>query len=120
MIHAIGFRIVLSPDKVSDSEAEKTKQLAEKAGLVMPEKVQKDLEAEQLREQGGVDQGVIIAIGPDAWKAYGGSDWCKVGDYVAYAKHAGKWVKDPETSENMLVCNDEDIICVITKGNKDE
>lgn len=120
MIKAVGFRLVIQPDKVTDSEAEKTKKLAQEAGIALPEKIQKDLEAEQLREQGGVDQGVVLAVGPIAFKAYGDSEWCKVGDYVAYARHAGKWVKDPENNENYLIINDEDVICVMEKGSKDE
>lgn len=115
-IEALGFRLTIRPDKVTDSKAEETKKLAEKAGFVLPDAVAEDLDAEYTRAQASVDQGIVLSIGPTA---FGGDSqkWCDVGDYVAYARHAGKWVKDPETDENILVLNDEDIICRIT--NKD-
>lgn len=116
-IEAIGFRLTIRPDKVKDSEAEKTKKLAEKAGFVLPEKVAEDLTSEVHREQASVDQGVVLGVGPEAFKAYGSAPWCKEGDYIAYARHAGKWVKDPDTDENILIINDEDVVCVI-KTNK--
>lgn len=113
-IEALGHRLTIRPDKVKDSEAEKTKQLAEKAGFVLPEKIAEDLENEVVRAQASVDQGIVLTIGATAFRDFGGDPWCNVGDYVAYARHAGKWVKDPETDENILVLNDEDIICRIT------
>lgn len=115
MIEALGHRLTIRPDKVVDSEAEKTKKLAEKAGFVLPNKTREELESEQLREQAGVDQGIVLTIGKTAFNDFGGAPWCQVGDYVAYARHAGKWVKDPDTDENILVLNDEDIVCRITK-----
>lgn len=115
-IKAVGFRITIRADKVVDSDAEKTKALAEKAGIALPDKVADDLTNEATREQASVDQGVVLGIGDEAFKAYGGSPWCQVGDYIAYARHAGKWVKDPDTKENILIINDEDVVCVITKN----
>lgn len=115
MIEAIGIRLTIRPDKVKDSEAEKTKKLAEKAGFVLPDQVSEDLTAEATREQASVDQGVVLGVGPVAFRDYGGEPWCKVGDYIAYARHAGKWVKDPDTDENILIINDEDVVCRIIK-----
>lgn len=115
MIEALGHRLTIRPDKVVDSEAEKTKQLAEKAGFVLPTKVADDLTNEATREQASVDQGIVLTIGKTAFRDFGSDPWCDVGDYVAYARHAGKWVKDPDTNENILVINDEDICCKITK-----
>jgi co-chaperonin GroES (HSP10) len=119
-IEAVGIRLTIRPDKVVDSEAEKTKQLAEKAGFVLPEKIKDDLESEAIREQASVDQGTVLGIGPVAFRDFGGESWCKVGDYIAYARHAGKFVKDPDTGENILVINDEDVVAKITKVIKDE
>jgi co-chaperonin GroES (HSP10) len=115
MIEALGHRLTVRPDKPIDSEAEKTKKLAEKAGFVLPDKVAEDLDNEHLRVQASVDQGYVLTIGKTAFRDFGGDAWCDVGDYVAYARHAGKWVKDPDTDENILVINDEDVICRITK-----
>ena len=115
MIEPLGHRLTIRVDKVVDSEAELTKKRAESAGFVLPDKTKEELENESLREQAGVDQGVVIGIGKTAFKDFGGEPWCEVGDYVAYARHAGKWIKDPDTDENVLCLNDEDIICRITK-----
>lgn len=111
-IEALGYRLTLRPDKVVDSEAEKTKKLAETAGIALPDKVADALTSEATRDQAGVDQGIVLTIGKTA---FNGDPWCIVGDYVAYARHAGKWVKDPDTDENILCLNDEDVICRITK-----
>lgn len=117
-IEALGHRLTIRPDKVKDSEAEKTKKLAEKAGFVLPDKIAEDLDNEYTRAQASVDQGIVLTIGATAFRDFGGEPWCDVGDYVAYARHAGKWVKDPETDENILVLNDEDIICRIIDNQK--
>lgn len=119
-IEALGHRLTVQPDKVKDSEAEKTKQLAEKAGFVLPEKVKDDLDSEHTRERASVDQGIVLTIGKTAFRDFGGEPWCNVGDYIAYARHAGKFVKDPDTGEDILVINDEDCIAKITKVMNDE
>lgn len=65
------------------------------------------------RYQESVDIGVVIAIGPTAWKApeHGGSNWAEVGETVVFAKHAGKRVEDPEDKEgHYVILNDEDIV----------
>jgi co-chaperonin GroES (HSP10) len=66
--------------------------------------------------------GVVVAIGPDAWKAFrqvddtgklvNGQPWAKIGDRVTYSKNAGKFVKNTETGEEFVVMNDEDIVLV--------
>lgn len=65
--------------------------------------------------------GVVVAIGPDAWKAFrqvddtgklvNGQPWAKLGDRVTYSKNAGKRVKDAYGNE-FVVMNDEDIVLV--------
>lgn len=117
-IKACGHRLTLRPNSVEDSEAAKTKAMADKAGLVLPEKAREELDKERLREQAGVDQGIVLTIGPTAFRDFGGEPWCNIGDHVAYARHAGKWVKDPETDEDILVLNDEDIVCIIINNKE--
>jgi co-chaperonin GroES (HSP10) len=114
-IEALGHRLTIRPDKPTDSEAEKTKKIAEAAGLVIPDKIKNDLDNEYTRERASVDQGYVLSIGKTAFRDFGGDAWCEVGDYVAYARHAGKFVKDPDTDEDILVLNDEDVICRIIK-----
>lgn len=118
MIEALGYRLTIRPDKPEDSELEKTKELVEAAGFVLPDKAKDDLESDLLREQAGVDQGIVLTIGSTA---FNGDPWCQVGDYIAYARHAGKYIKDPDTGENVLVLNDEDVVARISKKDiKDE
>lgn len=114
-IEALGHRLTIRPDKPVDSEAAKTKELAAKSGIVIPDKIREDLDSQFTRERASVDQGTVLTIGKTAFRDFGGDPWCEVGDYVAYARHSGKFVKDPDTDEDILVLNDEDIICRITK-----
>lgn len=112
-IEALGHRLVIRPDRV-ESDAQKAKEQATVSGIVLPASVDKNLEDEALREQAGIDQGIVIGIGKTAFKDFGGEPWCQVGDYIAYARHAGKYIKDPETDERVLLINDEDVLCRIT------
>ena len=57
------------------------------------------------------DKGHIVAMGPQAYKDYGdGSKWVEVGDYVYYAKYGAKVIKDDETGDLYIICNDEDVL----------
>jgi co-chaperonin GroES (HSP10) len=72
----------------------------------------------QVRYQASVDKGVILSIGPTAWKDFGGEKWAEVGDTVIFAKNAGKHVEDPDSPSEIpthVVLNDEDIIAVVRK-----
>ncbi len=115
MIEAIGHRIVLKLEQLVDIEADKTKALAQSAGLVLPDKVKEDLDNAAYREQSSVDRGYVVEIGPTAYKDFGGTPWIAVGDYVAFARFSGKIVKDPFGTEEYVVCNDEDIVCKFYK-----
>lgn len=65
--------------------------------------------------------GTLVAIGDQAWKAFGpnftGEPWAKVGDRVMFAEYAGKTVIDPETEEMYKLMNDEDITAIV-EGEK--
>lgn len=119
MIEALGHRLTIKPDKAVDSEADKTKQMAEKAGFVLPATTKDELTSQALRDQASVDQGVIMTIGKTAFRDFGGEAWAEVGDYVAFARGAGKYLKDPETGEYVVVINDEDCIARITPKKED-
>lgn len=57
------------------------------------------------------DKGVVHMIGPMAWKAFGCDESpVKVGDEVFYARYGAKVLKDPDTDDLFVVCNDEDIL----------
>jgi co-chaperonin GroES (HSP10) len=120
MILPVGHRVVIKQEKLE--EADPTYKKATQLGIVIAEHDDKK------REQAGFDKGTVIAIGPDAWKAFylnsnpqdstlrGFEPWCKIGDKVAFAKYSGKTVKDPEDHQDYMVLNDEDIVCVIKES----
>jgi co-chaperonin GroES (HSP10) len=81
-----GFTILIKPDYEKKTES----------GLVIVESDRSGVAA--------VDTGVIVKIGPTAWKAYdNGLPWAKVGDRVGYAKHAGRLVPNPDDSDDKYV-----------------
>lgn len=57
------------------------------------------------------DQGEIFMIGSKAWKDFDcDTPPVKVGDKVFYAKYGAKVLKDEETGDLYIICNDEDIL----------
>jgi co-chaperonin GroES (HSP10) len=62
-----------------------------------------------------VDQGTVLDVGPTAFRdyvqKYNLEIPIKVGMTVTYARHSGKTVKDPESGEEVVILNDEDILC---------
>lgn len=70
--------------------------------------------SEAKKEQAAVDTGFVEAIGPTAFRDFGGEAWCKVGDKIAFAKYGGKFIGDK------LLLNDEDVVAVLRDEAKDE
>lgn len=96
MIIPLLHRVLIKPDRVETKT---------KTGII--------LTIDEKRENAAAERGTITLIGPTCFKDYGGSpDDIKIGDRVAFAKYAGKTVKDSDEEEYVLV-NDEDIIAVI-------
>lgn len=62
--------------------------------------------------------GTLVGAGDQAWKAFSkdfnGQPWAKIGDRVMYSQHAGRYVTDPESGEQFLIMNDDDLTAVIT------
>ena len=101
-IKPVGFKAVVRPEQVE----EKTK-----SGIVLALDKGLEIKAQVL--------GTLVEIGEDFAVAFHPKTpmWgLKVGDKVFYAKYAGKWVKDPETNEELLIINDEDI-CGVYHGS---
>ena len=69
------------------------------------------------REDASVDTGIVLAIGPTAWHDFKSDPWCKVGDTILFAKFSGKFVEDPETKEDVVILNDEDVVAVVQGAN---
>ena len=97
-------RILVKQDKLEDTD--KTLLKAKQLGLHIPE--HEDIK----RAQASVDKGTVVAIGATAFRDFNTPSPITVGDYVAYARFAGKRVEDPYTSEEFVALNDEDIVCI--------
>lgn len=71
---------------------------------------------EKRKEQIAVSKGIVISLGKSAYKdMQDGEPWCKQGDLVAYVRHGGMFVQDPDTKEDMLLLNDSDIVALLKK-----
>lgn len=106
MLNPLGPRVIVRPDEFD--HADPVYASAKAAGIVL----QKDK-----REQAAVVKGTVHSIGDQAFQAPvgNGTPWVKIGDRVYYAKYAGKEIVDPETKEELLLLNDEDL-CVKIQG----
>lgn len=56
------------------------------------------------------DRGEVFLIGPQAWYDLPEKPKIKSGDQVFYSKYGAKILKDDETNELYIICNDEDIL----------
>ena len=106
MIIPSGHRVLVKQERYDEHDA--VFKSAKAAGL----EIVKD---GGVRYQASVDKGVIVLIGPTAWKAFDdGQPWAAIGNTVVFARNAGKTVEDPEDKDSTyLVLNDEDIVAVI-------
>lgn len=100
-------RIIVKQEKLEDRD--ETFKKAKEVGIIIHQD-------ERKREQAAVDTGTVVAIGPTAFRDFNVDEPpIQVGDYVTYAKYGGKTITDPETQEEFVALNDEDIISVLTK-----
>lgn len=97
-------RILIKADRLED--VDKTHVKARQLGLVIPDS------DDNKRAQAGVDKGTVVAIGPTAFCDFNAESPIKVGDYIAYARFAGKSVTDPQNEEDFVILNDEDVVCI--------
>lgn len=107
MIQIKGHRVLVKVFNLE--EVDPTFKSAKAAGIVIAES---DTIS---REKNAVDRGIVVQIGDTAYKDFGGSPWCQIGDEVIFSRYAGKVLTDPYTDEKYTALNDEDLICVITK-----
>ena len=103
MINMKGYRLLVDIDPIEKVTA---------AGIIL-------VQDEKL-EASGQQFGTVVAIGPTCWTKADGSKlepWCEVGDRILYARHAGRFVYDPENRDKeFMVMNDTDVIAVITEN----
>lgn len=109
MIKIVGHRLLVKPILLEESREEYVK--AKQLGLV----IARD-ENEKRREHESVDQGVVVEIGPTAWRDFNTDPWTKIGDTVVYAKGSGKLIIDPETQIKYIALNDEDIVAILKEA----
>ena len=94
----IGWRLLVLPFKMK----EKTK-----GGLVLAETT---LEKQQVASQ----VGLVMAMGPDCYKdkeRYPDGPWCKVKDWVMFARYAGSRIKID--GGEMRLLNDDEVLATI-------
>ena len=100
----VGHRVLVKPFTVE--QVDETIKNARAAGILIV-----DNDDAKLR-QNAVDRGIVVGIGSTAYKDFGGEPWVVVGDSVYYSRYAGKWITNPDTEDELLALNDEDIIAV--------
>lgn len=104
MIEPVLHRILVKADKVE--EVDKTYQKMRELNLQLA------VSEDRKREQASVDKGRVVSIGPTAFRDFNADCPLKVGDYVAYARFAGKQITDPTDETEYVVLNDEDVVCI--------
>lgn len=114
-IKVILHRILIKRDVPEDTDAVKKKKDMERLGLTAPQSILDEIDKQALRENASMDKGIVISIGPTAFKDYGIDCPIKIGDYISFAKFGGKEITDPETQEVYVAINDEDVVAILTK-----
>lgn len=101
MITVTGCRLLVKPFDLQ--EHDEVYAAAKRMGIEIPE-------SSERKEEINVDRGTVLQIGKSAHEDYVGD--LQVGEVIGYAKFGGKFFKDPETKDLLLVINDEDVICI--------
>lgn len=109
MITPLLHRILVKQQKLTEAHKEYAR--AEALGIVIPE------HEDNKRAQAGVDKGIVVSIGPTAYRDFNTAVPIKIGDTIAFARYSGKTIVDPEDEEEYVALNDEDVVAILT-GNK--
>jgi len=64
------------------------------------------------KEQAACEEGIILALGDTFGKDFGASVLPKVGDKIMFAKYAGKFIKD-DNGDDLVLLNDDDVVAII-------
>ncbi|MCI0561994.1 MAG: hypothetical protein MN733_26195 [Nitrososphaera sp.] len=89
-----GYMVLVKPDQMGEAVT--------KGGIVIATEGNRSIAME--------DVGTIVAVGPNAWKAYdNGEPWAKVGDRITYARAGGKVVKQPGSEDKLILIADGDV-----------
>jgi co-chaperonin GroES (HSP10) len=109
-IKPLGWRVLVKP--ITLEEEASVSDHMKKLGFVI--KAGADANDDR-RAKVALEQGVVVAIGPQAFK---NKEWdfevpVKLGDKVWFGKYAGKLVPDPEDGIEYMLLLDEDLQCLI-------
>lgn len=99
MLQVKGYRILVKPDEVEKTSA---------GGIIMV--------LDEKLERTGQQYGRVVGIGDTCWSEIDSEPWCAVGDRILFSKHAGRFVYDPETEDELMIMNDTDVLAVDDKG----
>jgi len=92
-----GGHVLVLPDKVKEKTS---------GGIFLPETIRD-------KEQAAATSGIVISIGPSAWKDIDdGKPWANVGDRVSYARYAGVVMSGNDDVDYVLI-NDNDILAIL-------
>ena len=108
MIEVPGCRILVKPMKIT--EQDKVFARAAALGIEVPEQ-------EKRKIQSTVDRGTVLQMGPQVADAY--TQGVVVGSVIGFTKFGGKFVRDLDSEEDLLIINDEDVICIFKENNND-
>jgi co-chaperonin GroES (HSP10) len=110
MIEPVGHYVLVLPDDVTE-EDELLKRTKE-SKIYIPEDIVK-------KEQAASTKGTLVAIGPQAWKAFDdGSKWAEVGDKVYFPRYNNRTIIDPETGIAYFLLSDDKILGKYIEGTK--
>ena len=103
-IKVTGCRLLVRPLKVE--ELDPRIRSAKAAGIV-------GLEQDERKAKANTEKGILLQKGPKVNEDY--TEGAEVGDTVGFTKFGGKFVKENDDDQELLIINDEDVICVFKK-----
>lgn len=106
MIKVTGCRILIRPEPVVEDEMVKR---AREMNIIIHVTKEKE-QLEERQQKIAMDKGTVLQIGGNCHPDYVGD--LKVGDLIGFAKFGGKWFQENKDSEELLIINDEDVICI--------
>lgn len=105
MIEVTGCRILVQPLTVEEND--EVVRSAKRSGLVL-------LESDERKTRAHMDKGVVLQLGPRCSDEYVAG--VRVGDTIGFTKFGGKFVRDFGSDVDVLVINDEDVICIFKES----
>jgi len=100
MIKVTGCRILVRP--LDLAELDPVMARAKALGI--------EFEKDERKAKAHAEKGVVLELGPRVNEDY--TEGANVGDTIGFTKFGGKFVKEGPDSEELLIINDEDVICV--------